>query len=425
LTRVLNHNRMSKGRMIANRFEEEVSDVLSTNTPNSGRNEMSPDQDMNELDDGMQSTSKKIRKKRNAYQKIDDEIRVKLLEAVQQHGETLKAAAKRYGINYSSAKSILHTYRKEGRILKKSAQDRTLKKHPDGLPLEGMDQNFPPTPSQNIGQQVNYIQRNNFRQNLRVNTSRVDLKSESEKSLGDLPSPSSPMNKLSDNFVNLLQLNQNTGMFDENNGQQQKFLRAMNQAGYVQNLSRFHPMRAENKPLDLSPNIQTSTHSQMQQQQAQAQQSSFSNSDNPFDMLKMMDNFYINYSNSPLSSERIVKDGSSKSTGNRLAKEFDSFSDMINALQMKSSEELKDEIHIPKPLRFNTAQKLQEQLEAKMNGDEEMDWKGTIENAALDTFRTVVDAQLLLCDALKKASFLNNLVQIQKTKEGVGQKTPE
>jgi len=44
------------------------------------------------------------------------------------NGETLKAAAKRHRINYSSAKSILHTYRKEGRILKKSAQERTIKK---------------------------------------------------------------------------------------------------------------------------------------------------------------------------------------------------------------------------------------------------------------------------------------------------------
>jgi hypothetical protein len=71
--------------------------------------------------------SRKIRKKRDVYNKISDDIRVGLLEAVQ-NGETLKSAAKRYKINYSSAKSILHTYRKEGRILKKSAQERTTKK---------------------------------------------------------------------------------------------------------------------------------------------------------------------------------------------------------------------------------------------------------------------------------------------------------
>jgi len=79
--------------------------------------------DTESLSDG----SKKIRKKRNTYQKISDDIRVDLLESVQ-NGETLKAAAKRHKINYSSAKSILHTYRKEGRILKKSAQERTVKR---------------------------------------------------------------------------------------------------------------------------------------------------------------------------------------------------------------------------------------------------------------------------------------------------------
>jgi len=80
--------------------------------------------------DSLSDSSKKIRKKRNTYQKIPDDIRVNLLEAVQ-NGETLKAAAKRHKINYSSAKSILHTYRKEGRILKKSAQERGSKKRDD------------------------------------------------------------------------------------------------------------------------------------------------------------------------------------------------------------------------------------------------------------------------------------------------------
>jgi len=77
--------------------------------------------------DSVSDESRKIRKKRDAYHKISDEIRVQLLESVQS-GETLKSAAKRFKINYSSAKSILHTYRKEGRILKKSAQERTTKK---------------------------------------------------------------------------------------------------------------------------------------------------------------------------------------------------------------------------------------------------------------------------------------------------------
>jgi hypothetical protein len=72
--------------------------------------------------------SKKIIKKRKKYSKIDDEIRMKLLEDVEKNGDTLKAAATRYGVNYSSAKSIFHTYRKEGRILKKPARERYRRK---------------------------------------------------------------------------------------------------------------------------------------------------------------------------------------------------------------------------------------------------------------------------------------------------------
>jgi len=78
--------------------------------------------------EGMSGYSKKIVKKRKKYSKIDDEIRMKLLEDVEKNGDTLKAAAKRYNVNYSSAKSIFHTYRKEGRILKKPARERYRRK---------------------------------------------------------------------------------------------------------------------------------------------------------------------------------------------------------------------------------------------------------------------------------------------------------
>jgi len=79
-------------------------------------------------EDCISGYSKKIVKKRKKYSKIDDEIRMKLLEDVEKNGDTLKAAATRYGVNYSSAKSIFHTYRKEGRILKKPARERYRRK---------------------------------------------------------------------------------------------------------------------------------------------------------------------------------------------------------------------------------------------------------------------------------------------------------
>jgi ribosomal protein S25 len=382
------------------KFEEEVSDTLSTSTPNSGHGDMSPERNFSTGEDGLSQKSKKIRKKRSAYQKIDDDIRVKLLEAVQQRGETLKSAAKRYGINYSSAKSILHTYRKEGRILKKSAQDRNGKRKPeDG---EGSDSGS----YQSGTYQANY-------QGDMQQVSLQNIKPEYSNRGTDLSGPSSPMNKLTDNFVNLLQINQQN-LLDSENNQQKNFFKVLSQP-YMQNYSKFHPQHAakvdfRNNQMEISP---------MGQPVVSHPQYMPVFGESPMSMYKTIDNFYINYSNSPLSTERIVKqDGSSKSTG-RLSKEFDSFTDMINALQKKSSEELKDEIHIPRPLRFNTAHKFQEQIEAKINGanGEDKDWKGTIENAALDTFRTVVDAQILLCDALKKANFLNNLVQLQKNKD--------
>jgi len=73
--------------------------------------------------------SKKIHKKRTKYQRIDDNLRQKLIDAVEKDGQMLKAAAKKFKINYSSAKSIFHTYRKEGRVNKKAVRERYVKKH--------------------------------------------------------------------------------------------------------------------------------------------------------------------------------------------------------------------------------------------------------------------------------------------------------
>lgn len=126
---------MKRPTFVNNRLEEDVADAYSTARHNSngklidgGVSPYMASNDANNSDcDSYSDSSRRMRKKRNTYQKIPDDIRMQLLEAVQ-NGETLKSAAKHHKINYSSAKSILHTYRKEGRILKKSAQERTTKK---------------------------------------------------------------------------------------------------------------------------------------------------------------------------------------------------------------------------------------------------------------------------------------------------------
>jgi len=126
---------MKRPTFVNTRLHEDAAEAYSALAPNSGNTHLdggvspymaSNDPNLSDCD-SYSDSSRRMRKKRNTYQKIPDDIRMQLLEAVQ-NGETLKAAAKRHKINYSSAKSILHTYRKEGRILKKSAQERTTKK---------------------------------------------------------------------------------------------------------------------------------------------------------------------------------------------------------------------------------------------------------------------------------------------------------
>jgi len=141
---------MKRPTFANNRLEEDVADAYSTMGHNSngklierGVSPYMASNDANNSDcDSYSDSSRRMRKKRNTYQKIPDDIRMQLLEAVQ-NGETLKSAAKHHKINYSSAKSILHTYRKEGRILKKSAQERTTKKR--SLPNSEYDQLAKPT----------------------------------------------------------------------------------------------------------------------------------------------------------------------------------------------------------------------------------------------------------------------------------------
>jgi len=123
---------MRRTSALSSKLQEEIFGGFPSIPSNSKKPELEDDDYLHDNSncsdsESFSDESRKIRKKRNTYQKIPDDIRMQLLEAVQ-NGETLKAAAKRHKINYSSAKSILHTYRKEGRILKKSAQERSTKK---------------------------------------------------------------------------------------------------------------------------------------------------------------------------------------------------------------------------------------------------------------------------------------------------------
>jgi len=190
---------------------EEEAVVFSTNTDDSNnglctenlvpfltKNDSQISQ-MSEDSDCMSDSSRKIRKKRNAYQKISDDIRMKLLDAVK-NGETLKSAAKRYKINYSSAKSILHTYRKEGRILKKSAQERTAKKKggaSDDIDEEEEEEDSKPLKTSKKPSTFSKMSRSSVNTGVKADIS-------SNKCSED--SPHASFSTLNDNFMSLLRV---------------------------------------------------------------------------------------------------------------------------------------------------------------------------------------------------------------------------
>lgn len=419
--------------------EDDGSDALSTATHNSGHHSPSGlHAHQNEETDSIGDGSKKIRKKRNAYQKIEDDVRLKLLEAVQKHGETLKSAAKKYKINYSSAKSILHTYRKEGRILKKSAQERNIKRHGGGAdgedsPLNEGDDTGMEMASENIPPQKAPLTSNNGRME-------IDDDSKENIDVNRLHKPIStaPVGSMVENFVSLLKLGAKTGNEAQNEegikrSTHQVFTpKAFNKnitqlgqsEGVWNNLSK-SASQMENKsqianPLALASNLSGLINSSglngllglSQLLQGGAA-----------DKLKMLESVYGNQLGSPKEGAEEIDKENSEALANQAkpsAKETEILSEVVNLMQ--NAQKNPDDIVMPHPVRFNTAQLMQEKIESKINNNtnsnnnEDSDWNGTIENAAIETFKSFMDAQLLLCDALKKASYLNNLMQIQKSK---------
>ncbi|CAK83300.1 unnamed protein product (macronuclear) [Paramecium tetraurelia] len=61
------------------------------------------------------------------YAVIDQSKRVLLLKRILSREATIKEAAKEFGVNFSTAKAILSTYRKEGRIGKKKTREKQKK----------------------------------------------------------------------------------------------------------------------------------------------------------------------------------------------------------------------------------------------------------------------------------------------------------
>jgi len=73
------------------------------------------------------SNQPKLIKNKRPYLKIEDERRTELLKMVKEEKIGLKEASRKLNINYFSAKTIMQTFRKKGRIHKKLTRDRKKK----------------------------------------------------------------------------------------------------------------------------------------------------------------------------------------------------------------------------------------------------------------------------------------------------------
>jgi hypothetical protein len=336
----------------------------------------------NSIESDILCKSKKIRKKRNAYGKIDDEIRLKLLEAVQR-GETLKSAAKRYQVNYSSAKSIFHIYRKEGRILKKMTQEKNFE---FDLPTQSELEINP-----HLFMNANAVRLNPPYQRPAFSHASQPLDFRPEmmfNSLQEINGHSSPINGLVDNFTELLKIGNSFKSRDDimkSKAFMPTFPSRFNPNQKVNLMDYNFPKMQTNQQMCLTPTPKPNTHTPIA---------------NPIERLKQFDNFYMNYNNSPLSGNaRMIREGSESGSNRYVQGEFDSFSEMVSAFQAPK-------LVIPGLMQSN---------DAKMSLDEELNYPGSLESAALETVKTFIDAHLVLSNAFKKASYFNNLVHIQKS----------
>jgi hypothetical protein len=376
--------------------QDEMSDTISTSAASLNYlpfEDSSPGDlhSTNSIDSDILCKSKKIRKKRAAYQKIDDDIRLKLLEAVQR-GETLKSAAKRYQVNYSSAKSIFHIFRKEGRILKKVTQEKTFE---FDLPIQSeMEMN-----NHHLFMNSNLARLNTPYQKPAFSHSSQTMDFRADRMftpLEEITGMSSPVNGLVDNYAEFLKLG--------NNMKNKAYMPAFP--------SRFNPNQKMNLVDYNFPKIQT-----VQQMCLTPTPKRSTNTPlGPIERLKQFDNFYMNYNNSPLSGNaKMIREGSESGSNRNLQGEFDSFSEMVSAFQTQPlrRESLKKEMGmLGMP---NLFQSMVEKPDVKMCLDEEMAYPGCLESAAFDTVKTFMDAHVVLSNAFKKASYFNNLVQIQKS----------
>jgi hypothetical protein len=348
---------------------------------------MEEDSMMEEEDtsDGISTQSKKIAKRRCAYQKIDDDIRLQLLEAVKTKRETLKSASKRLGINYSSAKSILHTYRKEGRILKKSLLERVI---PSSQPKSMQMETSPMAAKPQVMPKFQTSHSPSMRKlNFGQKPHLASISNNMAKS---------PINGLTKNFGHLF-LNAAVHLKEDANVQKPQ-------------VSGFTLIPTIKLPVQVNDPSPSTTPMNFQHMLKPSVNQS---PNNPLGVLKSLDNFYLNYSNSPLSggAVNIFRDLSDSSSHRQFPTEFDSFSEMVSALQNHpgSINKSTGDLYIQNSLAFNSPRFPLHRIDGSMQN----------EDNAVNMIRGFIETQQLLSDTIQTASYINNLIQIQKTSPGV------
>jgi molybdenum-dependent DNA-binding transcriptional regulator ModE len=340
---------------------EDDADVFSTTNAHDYIEENGSPAHSDNNDNGSESdcSDQKSRKKRNAYQKISDDIRVSLLEAVQ-NGETLKAAAKRYKINYSSAKSILHTYRKEGRILKKSAQERTTKKKFGGA---SENKQSATKSSKTVKKENAQVDENSYKQSKPLETLTKKVKTEAVSSHAEEVLP----------------------------------------LGKVDNNRQSHEDH-HSKTLPIIPIVAPHEHEgPMDMHFMNSRNVSRKNSMHQF---KLFDNFHsMNFSDIAFPDfNHMPGDAHDFQNYRRLSRDFDSFNDMVSALHGKPGQH---EEHLHDPSIFLGPKSHVHGDDKHGKTDNVMDFDDHGEATGNCPLRSFMDTQRMFRNALRKASFLS------------------
>jgi len=294
---------------------------------------------------------------------------MQLLEAVQ-NGETLKAAAKRHKINYSSAKSILHTYRKEGRILKKSAQERTTKKR--SLPTSEFENSAKAT--KQAKKENVHTTENDYPFAQSFASSNQKVKCEANNNNGEEASFRNPKKVLVENSSN----SKFSGHHYENHSDNQPLTLQDNV---------HHPIHKEDEStMRMLAIIENEHPSEANHHHTTDPAYKDENSVNKF---KLFDNFYFNH-HYETPTEHIFGDGADYLNHMNFSKEFEPFHENAsNAIRKASTNEVDHHTGFDDKNGF-----ISNPFDFEMSAPDP--------NCP---FKSFMDTQRLLRDALRKASF--------------------